>query len=31
MGGFAHGSQDTRTTEASVRAFWHAYRPLMGF
>jgi hypothetical protein len=20
-----------RTTEASVRSFWHAYRPLMGF
>jgi anthranilate 1,2-dioxygenase large subunit len=31
MGGFGHGSEPNRTTEASVRGFWHAYRPLMGF
>jgi phenylpropionate dioxygenase-like ring-hydroxylating dioxygenase large terminal subunit len=31
MGGFEHGSQPTRATEASVRGFWHAYRGLMGF
>jgi anthranilate 1,2-dioxygenase large subunit len=31
MGGFDHVSDNTRTTEASVRGFWHAYRPLMGF
>jgi anthranilate 1,2-dioxygenase large subunit len=31
MGGFAHVSEANRTTEASVRGFWHAYRPLMGF
>jgi anthranilate 1,2-dioxygenase large subunit len=30
MGGFDHVSDNTRTTEASVRGFWHAYRPLMG-
>jgi anthranilate 1,2-dioxygenase large subunit len=30
MGGFGHVSEPNRTTEASVRAFWHAYRPLMG-
>jgi hypothetical protein len=30
MGGFDHVSEANRTTEASVRAFWHAYRPLMG-
>ena len=30
MGGRQHGSQETRTTEASVRGFWQAYRPLMG-
>ena len=30
MGGFEHASQDTRTTEASVRGFWHAYRGMMG-
>ena len=30
MGGFGHVSEANRTTEASVRAFWHAYRPLMG-
>lgn len=30
MGGFDHASQPTRATEASVRGFWHAYRPLMG-
>ncbi|HJU15961.1 MAG TPA: Rieske 2Fe-2S domain-containing protein [Stellaceae bacterium] len=30
MGGFDHISDNTRTTEASVRGFWHAYRPLMG-
>jgi phenylpropionate dioxygenase-like ring-hydroxylating dioxygenase large terminal subunit len=31
MGGFGHVSEANRTTEASVRSFWHAYRPLMGF
>jgi anthranilate 1,2-dioxygenase large subunit len=31
MGGFEHVSEANRTTEASVRGFWHAYRPLMGF
>jgi phenylpropionate dioxygenase-like ring-hydroxylating dioxygenase large terminal subunit len=31
MGGFGHASEANRTTEASVRSFWHAYRPLMGF
>ena len=31
MGGFGHVSEPNRTTEASVRSFWHAYRPLMGF
>jgi anthranilate 1,2-dioxygenase large subunit len=30
MGGFGHVSEANRTTEASVRGFWHAYRPLMG-
>ncbi len=30
MGGFDHASQDTRTTEASVRGFWQAYRQTMG-
>jgi hypothetical protein len=30
MGGREHVSQDTRTTEASVRGFWHAYRAHMG-
>jgi len=30
MGGFDHASQPTRATEASVRGFWHMYRPLMG-
>jgi anthranilate 1,2-dioxygenase large subunit len=30
MGGVAHSSQETRTTEASIRGFWHAYRGLMG-
>jgi anthranilate 1,2-dioxygenase large subunit len=30
MGGFEHASQDTRTTEASIRGFWHAYRGMMG-
>jgi phenylpropionate dioxygenase-like ring-hydroxylating dioxygenase large terminal subunit len=30
MGGHDHVSEDTRTTEASIRGFWHAYRPLMG-
>jgi len=29
MGGFEHASQETRTTEASVRGFWHAYRGMM--
>ena len=31
MGGVEHNSQDTRTTEASVRGFWQAYRRMMGF
>jgi phenylpropionate dioxygenase-like ring-hydroxylating dioxygenase large terminal subunit len=31
MGGFDHVSEANRTTEASVRGFWHAYRLLMGF
>jgi anthranilate 1,2-dioxygenase large subunit len=31
MGGLGHVSEANRTTEASVRGFWHAYRPLMGF
>jgi len=31
MGGFGHVSEANRTTEASVRSFWNAYRPLMGF
>ncbi len=31
MGGSGAGSQDTRATEASVRGFWHVYRPLMGW
>jgi phenylpropionate dioxygenase-like ring-hydroxylating dioxygenase large terminal subunit len=31
MGGLDHVSEANRTTEASVRGFWHAYRPLMGF
>jgi len=31
MGGFDHVSEANRTTEASVRSFWHTYRPLMGF
>ena len=31
MGGFEHSSEPNRTTEASVRGFWHVYRPLMGF
>jgi phenylpropionate dioxygenase-like ring-hydroxylating dioxygenase large terminal subunit len=31
MGGSGHVSEPNRTTEASVRSFWHAYRPLMGF
>jgi anthranilate 1,2-dioxygenase large subunit len=30
MGGLDHASQDTRTTEASVRGFWQAYRQTMG-
>src|SRR5262249_2510542 len=31
MGGHGHASQETRTTEASIRGFWQAYRPLMRF
>ena len=31
MGGFEHSSEPNRTTEASVRGFWHVYRPLMGW
>jgi len=30
MGGHEHASQETRTTEASIRGFWQAYRGLMG-
>ena len=30
MGGVEHASQDTRTTEASIRGFWQAYRQVMG-
>jgi phenylpropionate dioxygenase-like ring-hydroxylating dioxygenase large terminal subunit len=30
MGGFEHASQPTRTTEASVRGFWQAWRGMMG-
>ena len=31
MGGFGDASEKTRTTEAAIRGFWRAYRPLMGF
>ena len=31
MGGHGHVSEETRTTEASIRGFWQAYRPLMGY
>ncbi len=31
MGGAGHGSTDSRVSEASVRGFWNAWRPLMGF
>jgi anthranilate 1,2-dioxygenase large subunit/terephthalate 1,2-dioxygenase oxygenase component alpha subunit len=31
MGGSEHAPQETRATEAAVRGFWHAWRPLMGF
>jgi phenylpropionate dioxygenase-like ring-hydroxylating dioxygenase large terminal subunit len=31
MGGLGHASEANRTTEASVRGFWHVWRPLMGF
>jgi anthranilate 1,2-dioxygenase large subunit len=30
MGGREHTSQETRTTEASIRGFWNAYRGVMG-
>jgi anthranilate 1,2-dioxygenase large subunit len=30
MGGFEHAPQPTPATEASVRGFWNAWRPLMG-
>ena len=30
MGGFDHVSDNTRTTEASVRGFWNAWRQMMG-
>ena len=30
MGGFDHVSANTRTSEASVRGFWNAYRQMMG-
>jgi len=31
MGGHGHATEETRTTEASIRGFWQAYRPLMGY
>jgi phenylpropionate dioxygenase-like ring-hydroxylating dioxygenase large terminal subunit len=31
MGGSEHAPQETRATEAAVRGFWHAWRPLMGY
>jgi anthranilate 1,2-dioxygenase large subunit len=31
MGGTEHAPQETRATEAAVRGFWHAWRPLMGY
>ena len=31
MGGYGHTTEETRTTEASIRGFWQAYRPLMGY
>jgi anthranilate 1,2-dioxygenase large subunit len=31
MGGYGHTSEETRTTEASIRGFWQAWRPLMGY
>jgi hypothetical protein len=31
MGGHEHASQPTRTTEAAIRGFWQAWRPLMGY
>ena len=31
MGGAGAETQETRATETSVRGFWKAYRPLMGF
>jgi anthranilate 1,2-dioxygenase large subunit len=31
MGGHDHISDSTRVTEASIRGFWRAYRPLMGY
>ena len=30
MGGYEHTPQPTRATEAAVRGFWNAWRPLMG-
>src|SRR3954451_15315394 len=30
MGGHEHAPQPTRATEAAVRGFWNAWRPLMG-
>jgi phenylpropionate dioxygenase-like ring-hydroxylating dioxygenase large terminal subunit len=30
MGGYEHAPQPTRATEAAVRGFWNAWRPLMG-
>src|SRR5205814_143480 len=30
IGGHGHAPQPTRATEASVRGFWNAWRPLMG-
>jgi anthranilate 1,2-dioxygenase large subunit len=31
MGGYGHATEETRTTEASIRGFWQAYRPLMSY
>jgi anthranilate 1,2-dioxygenase large subunit len=31
MGGHEHAPQETRATEAAVRGFWNAWRPLMGY
>ncbi len=31
MGGHGHATEETRTTRNSIRGFWQAYRPLMGY